>query len=512
MTCPDYDVRPFYGQERALEALFLQNNAMNAIIAAAEPHVSCEQPQELALQTIWTQEYVIQTQLEFLRPRLACKARERADDSQANECELLMPNDGLDFTVAPREHHGCVYSYILLFLTFASFVLMLAACCPVALYRTGNGTVWTIWRNNARVRWTDVACRHKTQMFQAIEGFCIMGCVFCLLAFIAVVALSTGWGHYGVTLFICFLATTTTLVAWALMVNQYHWYNCPGEISYSNGINRLNAAFCFAVVSFGLMLFACVVLLYYLIAYFTLDDCTRCRFRPHLFVASMLMAACLILICVGSAFTLWEANFTGYVVRITLWHVQVVFTPAGVWETWGIGDYHCSTINRMFNVARAFVLISTLPMFLAYLFCLAAVYHCRFMWPSMILAVLTWAFLFVYWVVMVCARYSDFCPGGANVVLDGVYGIPSGTGVTQNVNWQGYTITEGLGMIIAVWCAIPFIIMYMLLLGRRTLCHVKRKPPPCCRNKKGKRREERQDDRDAHADDWCRGVRTRYIS
>lgn len=213
--------------------------------------------------------------------------------------------------------------------SFISFVFMLTASCPIALYRAGNGQMWSIWRDNTKRRWTDIECRHQTQMFQAIAAYTIISCVTCLVALIAGILQVLHKGHYGFTMVAAGFATYFTLVSWAMTVRQYHLKNCPDIPVYSAGVNRLNAGFALTFISFALMLIATLSTVYFLFRYFKMDEQTVHKFKPRALLTCCLLGVCLLISVVGTAFTMWEDfdrinDIQHYTIKITLWHIEII--------------------------------------------------------------------------------------------------------------------------------------------------------------------------------------------
>lgn len=392
--------------------------------------------------------------------------REESEDdnvsmsSSAKERAALKEEPGKDIREIPKEHSGFYVMIFFVVFSFISFALMLTAACPVAWYKAKNRDIWTLWKDNNKEKWTSNPCSHKKQLFQAMEAYTIISVVFCLAALIAGILQMVGKGHLGVTMTTGFLSMSTTLVSWALCTHQYHKYNCPGEISYSNKVNRLNAGFSLSFISFCFMLLACVDLGYYMLSFYGLEEASIKSFRPVALVNVALIAGCLTITTVANAFTMWENYYEQYTVKVTLWHVEVWYRFTGLSEFWSYKHYHCSGLNQYFRAGQAFGILSAAFLFFTLLCCVASVYNRMCKWLTIGFGAASWVFLLIVWAIMVGARYKTFCKDGNSDLVQGMRNVPSGYEYEQRVDFTGFVITEGLGMFISAWCAMTVILVY----------------------------------------------------
>lgn len=377
--------------------------------------------------------------------------------------EAMKPSDGADMRVAPEEHSGF---YVMLFFNifaFMSFGFMVAAAAPIEWYSSDDGEKWTVWKDASGVAWRNVECQHKMQIFQATAAFAVCGAVLCFATFIAGVLQMMGRGHMGVSLLLAIVSMTVTLTAWSLNVFQYHKYNCPGEISYVHHINRLSAGFSITLISFALLLFGIIDLGYYFLSYYAKDETRKEDYHGGALNAAILTLCTTVMSMVGCAFTMWETYYPQYVVKVTFWHVEILYTDSGLSEFRSIKDYHCSELTKYFQAGGAFAIISTVFLYITMILMFGAVYNRACKWAAFALGLVSWVCLLVCWAVMIGARYKNFCPDGLNALFNGMRNVPSDSGVRQNVHFTGFVITEGLGLLISSWCVITVCLIYFMM-------------------------------------------------
>ncbi|EPY36012.1 hypothetical protein AGDE_07127 [Angomonas deanei] len=334
--------------------------------------------------------------------------------------------------------------------SFCSFALMLTASCPVQWMKAGNGDKWTLWKNYDGTKWADYKCDHKRQMFQAMAAFSIIATVSSLGSFLAGLLQLVGVGHFGVTAAFGFFTFAMTLVCWALIANQYHAYNCPGEISYVHHINRLYAGFALSISSCGIMFCSVVATLYYMWSKFSRPESAK-QYSPVALVCCFISFGTLTIATVGSAFDFYVQYFLQYTVKVTLWHIQLEDREMGASEYYSYKDYNCKALNSYFKAGQAFSIIGAAFLFLAFLFNIAAVYKKVMKIPTIIFMACSAVFTLICWAIMVGARYKKFCPDARDIRVADMYAIPAADGLEQRVFFEGYHIVDGLAMIISAF-------------------------------------------------------------
>lgn len=381
--------------------------------------------------------------------------------SEARDRKDLEECPGVDLRAVPSEHSGMVVMIFYEIFAFISFVFMLTASCPIPWMNDGSGRKWTVWKDVDKKRWKNHPCDHKRALFQGMEAFAICGCIFSLVCFIVGLLQMLGIGHLGVTLLFSFINLMVLITDWSLLVNQYHKYNCPGELTYVSHINRLNAGFALVFCSFGLMLFGTVALMYWTYATFSLSETQRDKYSTGAFNSTLISAALLIITTVATAQTLWEQYYEKYTVKVTYWHVEFYDRETGLSEYWSLDAYKCSQLKSQIHAAAAFNIISDVFLFVTMLCSIGAVYNRFCKWLTIGFGCASWVFLLICWAIGVGARYKTFCKNG---VVPPLGGVPLNT-EKQRVSFTGYVITEGLGMIISAWCIETVNLIYFGLRG-----------------------------------------------
>ncbi|KAK7196321.1 Amastin surface glycoprotein [Novymonas esmeraldas] len=383
--------------------------------------------------------------------------------SQADEKDLEEAA-GVDMRAVLEEHSG---KYVMLFwniCSFVSFALMLTASCPVQWLNDGRGRKWTVWRNVDGTLWSKYGCDHKRQMFQAMQAFAISGCVLSIGCLIAGILQMKGRGHLGVTLLFGVVTMMVELTDWALIVNQYHKYNCAGELAYVARINRLNAGFCLVFISFSLMLFAIVAVGYWMRDTLTRPEFHESRYSGTALFCAFISGSVLTIATVGTAQNMWEHYDTATSLKVTYWHVEIYHREQGLSEHWPLTSYHCPKFTSQMRAGAAFSIISDAFLFLTFLFTVGAVYSRMCKWVAVGLGAASWVFLLVCWAITVAARYQRFCPSGVPITTATIYGAPLNA-AEQEVHFTGFVITEGLGMILSAWCITTANIIYFAIKG-----------------------------------------------
>lgn len=381
--------------------------------------------------------------------------------SEARDRKDLEECAGVDLRAVPREHSGMQVLVFYVIFSFISFAFMLTASCPVQWLNDGSGRKWTIWKNVDGTRWSKYPCDHKRQMFQGMEAFSIIGCIISLLCFILGLLQIMGIGHLGATLLFTIIDVMVLVTDWSLIVNQYHKYNCPGEESYVKRINRLNAGFCLVFISFSLMLFGLIALVYWANDTFSLSELHRDKYSRGALVSTFVTGGLLTIATVGTAQTMWEQYYANYTVKVTYWHVEFYNRTSSLSEFWGLDSYHCSKFKSQMMASAAFSIISDAFLFLTLLASVGAVYNRMCKWLTIGFGAASWVFLLICWAIAIGARYKTFCKGST---AQATIGVPMNAG-QQEVSFTGYVITDGLGMIISAWCALTLNLIYLGLRG-----------------------------------------------
>ncbi|KPI88108.1 hypothetical protein ABL78_2795 [Leptomonas seymouri] len=390
-------------------------------------------------------------------------AEEEASVCSSEACDRkdLEECPGVDLRAVPRENSGVVVMVFHIVFSFISFAFMLAASCPIPWLRASDGRKWTVWKDESGTLWKDYACDHKRAMFQAMEAFAICGCVISLACFIAGVMQVYGVGHLGVTFLLSFINIIVLLTDWALLVNQYHKYNCPNEIPYVAKVNRLNAGFALVFCSFALMLFGTLALVYWAYDIFVLSEIHRDKFSRGAFVSTLATGAVLTIATVGTTQTMFEQYYENYTLKIAFWHIEFYNRESSLSEYWDLNSYHCSSFKKQMHAGAAFSILSDAFLFVMLLCSIGAVYQRCYKWIAIGFGVVSWATLAVCWAIVVSVRYKTFCKDGATPT---VIGAPMDTD-EQRVSFEGFVITDGLGLIISAWCATTLNLIYLGVRG-----------------------------------------------
>ncbi|KAG5484164.1 hypothetical protein CUR178_07318 [Leishmania enriettii] len=383
--------------------------------------------------------------------------------SQADEKELEEAA-GVDLRAVPEERSGYRVIVAWIVFSFVSFAFMLTASFPVPWLRDGRGRKWTVWRDVDGTPWSKIACDHKRQMFQAMGALTIIGCGLSLGSLIAGILQIKGRGHLGVTMLFGVLTVMVELTDWALLANQYHKYSCAGEVVYVAGINRLDAGFSLVFISFSLMLFGVIALGYWISKAFSMPELQRSKYSSDALASAFFSGCALLIATVGTARNMWEHYDKTTSLKVTYWNVEIYHRNVSLSENWPLSSYHCPQFTLQMRVGAAFSIVSDVFLFFTFLFSVASVYSRPCKWAAVGLGAVSWVFLLVCWAITVAARYRKFCPAGVVPPRNAIYGAPLDT-VEQQVNFAGFVITDGLGMIISAWCITTLNVVYLAVKG-----------------------------------------------
>lgn len=383
--------------------------------------------------------------------------------SQA-DAKALEEAVGVDLRAVPEEHSGkCVMISWILF-SSVSFAFMLIASLPVPWLKDGQGRKWTVWRDVNGTLWSKIECDHKRQLFQAMEAFTIVGCLLSLGSLVVGALQMMGRGHLGVMMLFGFLAVMVELADWALIVNQYHKHNCAGDVVYAAGINRLDAGFGLVLISFILMFFGTLTLARWMNETLSLSELHRTKYHSSALMSSFISGCVLMIATVGTTQSMWVHYDRKTSLKITYWGVEIYHRKEGLSENWPLSSYHCPPFTFYMRSGAVFSIISDVFLFFTFLFSVAAVYNRQCKWVTVGLGVVSWILLLVCWAITIAARYKTFCPSGVVPPAIAIYGAPLDT-VEQRVNFKGFVITDGLGMIISAWCITTANLIYLVLKG-----------------------------------------------
>ncbi|EPY25036.1 hypothetical protein STCU_06875 [Strigomonas culicis] len=330
---------------------------------------------------------------------------------------------------------------------------MLAACCPVPWYTpVAGGSSLTLWRDASNTKWTNTDCSRRAQMFQAMEAFAIASCVSSVAALVAGVLQLVGGGHLGVTVGLGVFTTAMELVTWALCVNQFHVYNCPGKgDSPLAGIGLgLGSGFALTLAACGIMLFATIGVSYYLYAFFARPELHEDKYNRSGLTIAFLLFGCFTITVVGSTSTIWVYYTKDLTAKFTLWHLELEFTEQDVSSFSGWKNSDCPPLMKNIHVGQAFAIISSALLFVSFLLSVGAVYRRGLRLVTLICAAASWATLLVCWAVLVATKNKLIV-------------CSSTESEYSSIDLREYFITDGLAMFIAAWCIlVPTMILIFL--------------------------------------------------
>ncbi|EPY29977.1 hypothetical protein STCU_00647 [Strigomonas culicis] len=375
-----------------------------------------------------------------------------ADDAQDTEsmtsslCELHVATKdagNADLRSRLEPHSGRVVTIVFVVAAAISSVLMLAACCPVPWYTpVAGGSSLTLWRDASNTKWTNTDCSRRAQMFQAMEAFAIASCVSSVAALVAGVLQLVGGGHLGVTVGLGVFTTAMELVTWALCVNQFHVYNCPGKGGLDPSVGCM-----LALTACCVMLFATVGVPCYLYAFPARREVHECKCSRRGLATSLLLLAGMALTVAGSASAMWAKDEVGITTRVTLWRIEFVYLSDGERNSASFESVWCSLLLRYFRVGQAFAIVSGALLFVTFLLSINALYVAGLREVCVLTAAASWVTLLACWAVMVGVHRTTFC----------------GDSDLERSAFQDYHIAHGLEMSIAAWCIlVPAMILLLL--------------------------------------------------
>ncbi|KAG5475022.1 hypothetical protein CUR178_04472 [Leishmania enriettii] len=374
--------------------------------------------------------------------------------------------DDLPPVLKPVPEHGFRTALLIHIIFFGmALVFTLVAATPVPWFRGRNVKVgnvnyhrrqFTLWKATGGgypvVLVRDINnCPLEKQFYRGIAACMVVGCVLSLISLLMATARISGRSSYGWVLLFSFLAFAWTLCGNAMSVSMYYSSRCDAP-RFSNTA-RFDAGFALSLLAWVLQLGGLLAIA--LVTKLNVGPVLKhLRVTDTYYIA--LLCVSLLFLCVANATTVWKRRFNSpdvEVVRVTYWHTELIMRN-GTNLYYGRHHYRCSAYSRRVKASIAFLIISSVTLFLAIMLAIPAFITrgCRI--ASLVFSIVTLVFLFVSWVTAVIVRYRNSCTGAVEGTKYQDYpGVPSGilNGLT---NFPGYGVQEGLILSIVAWVTV----------------------------------------------------------
>ncbi|KAK7196320.1 Amastin surface glycoprotein [Novymonas esmeraldas] len=368
------------------------------------------------------------------------------------------PEEVSEMKAQPEGGAGFVSLIVYTSLSAAALVFHLVSSCPIPWMRGRNGRLYGIWRatggGQAALEVRHIGdCSYEMQYWRAASAMSVLATFASLGATISGALMCVGKGHMGASFILSFYSMSFGLVSWALVVALYHYFRC-GKGAFASGVARLDAGFALTLIGWVLSTAAIIVLALHFFKYWTRSiHSGKTRAVRFFYVAVCIVT--ILFYCVGQAYTMWGKTFPGVKASVSMWHVQVYDRETRLSTFLNRRTYRCTTITRRMKVVAAFMIMSLIWLFFAVTLGTGACHDTRYIKGSLIFGYASSIFALVAWITLLVTRHSHLCtgatPAGQSYWTDmGYNGIPSGINNAQ-INFDGYTLREGFGLIVAGW-------------------------------------------------------------
>ncbi|KAG5484950.1 hypothetical protein LSCM1_07026 [Leishmania martiniquensis] len=393
--------------------------------------------------------------LEAALPRPEWYSSDNEDESVQSEGES---DNASELKMQPEGGAGLAFRVVYTVLSAVAFVFHLASSCPIPWMRSKSGRQYGLWRATGGGQPDlDVKnihdCSYEMQYWQAAAATSVLATVASFGAMIGGALLCVNKGHMGASFILSFYSMTFALVSWALVAALFHYFRC-GKGSFASGVARLDAGFALTLMGWMMHMAALVVLGVHFFTYWTRSiHGGKTRAIRFIYLATGIVT--MLFYCVGQAFTMWGKTFPGVKASVSLWHVQIFDRETHLSTFLSRQTYMCTTITHRMKVVAAFMIMSIIWLFFAVVLGTGACYNSKYIKSSIFFGYASSIFTLVAWITLLATWRERLCTGatprGQSYWTDMEYnGIPSGIPNAQ-IDFDGYSLREGFGLIVSGW-------------------------------------------------------------
>ncbi|CAG9569998.1 hypothetical protein LMJF_10_0220 [Leishmania major strain Friedlin] len=363
-----------------------------------------------------------------------------------------------ELTTQPEGGAGLVFCVVYTVLSAAAFVCHLTSSCPIPWMRGESGRKYGVWRatggGQPDLEVSDIHdCSYEMQSWKAAAAMSVLATVTSFGAMISGVLLCVNKGHMGASFILSFYSFFFSLVSWALVVALYHSFRC-GKGTFAGGVAHLDAGVALMLIGWVMHIVAFTVLGVHFVKYWTRSiDSGKTRAVRFIYVA--VGVATIFLYSVGQAYTMWGKAFPQVEASVSLWHVRIYDRKTRLSTFLSRSTYKCPAITHRMKAAAAFMIMSIIWLFFAVVLGTGACYKSQYIKISIVFGYASCIFALTAWITLLVTWNSRLCtgatPSGQSSWTDmGYNGIPSGIQNAQ-INFSGYSLREGFGLIVGGW-------------------------------------------------------------
>ncbi|CAC9456744.1 hypothetical protein, unknown function [Leishmania infantum JPCM5] len=358
----------------------------------------------------------------------------------------------------PEGGVGLVFCVVYTALSAVAFVFHFTSSCPIPWMRSESGRKYGVWRatggGQPDLKVSDIHdCSYEMQFWQAAAAMSVLATFASLGAMISGVLLCVNKGHMGASFILSFYSFSFSLVSWALVVALYHSFRC-GKGTFAGGVAHLDTGVALTLIGWVTHIAALTVLGVHFVKYWT-RSINSGKTRAVRFIYVAVGVATIFLYSVGQAYTMWGKAFPQVEASVSLWHVRIYDRKTRLSTFLSRGAYKCPAITHRMKAAAALMIMSIIWLFFAVVLGTGACYKSQYIkisivfgYASCIFALTAWITLLVTWNGRLCTGVT---PSGQSSWTDmGYNGIPSGIQNAQ-INFSGYSLREGFGLIVGGW-------------------------------------------------------------
>lgn len=343
-------------------------------------------------------------------------------------------------------------------LSAVAFAFHLTSSCPIPWLRSESGRKYGVWRatggGQPDLKVSDIHdCSYEMQSWKAAAAMSVLATVASFGAMISGVLLCVNKGHMGASFILSFYSFFFSLVSWALVVALYHSFRC-GKGTFAGGVAHLDAGVALMLIGWVTHIAALTVLGVHFVKYWT-RSINSGKTRAVRFIYVAVGVATIFLYSVGQAYTMWGKAFPQVEASVSLWHVRIYDRKTRLSTFLSRGTYKCPAITHRMKAAAALMIMSIVWLFFAVVLGTGACYKSQYIKISIVFGYASCIFALTAWITLLVTWNSRLCtgatPSGQSSWTDmGYNGIPSGIQNAQ-INFSGYRLREGFGLIVGGW-------------------------------------------------------------
>ncbi|KAG5506245.1 hypothetical protein JIQ42_07859 [Leishmania sp. Namibia] len=393
--------------------------------------------------------------LEARLPRPAWCSSDSDDESVHSD---IQADKVSELKTQPEGGAGLVFRIVYTVLSAVAFIFHLTSSCPVPWMRSKSGRQYGVWRATGGGQ-PDLAvksihdCSYEMQYWQAAAATSVLATVASFGATIGGVLLCVNKGHMGASFILSLYSMSFSLVSWALVAALFHFFRC-GKGSFASGVARLDAGFALTLMGWVMHMAAIIVLGVHFFKYWTRSIHSG-KTSTVRFIYMAVGIVTMLFYSVAMAYTMWGKTFPGVKASVSLWHVYIFDRETRLSTFLSPDTYMCTALTRRMKVVSAFMIMSIIWLFFAVVLGTGACYSSKYIKCSIIFGYASSIFSLVAWITLLVTWQGRICTGdtprGQSYWADmGYNGIPSGIANAQ-IDFDGYSLREGFGLIVSGW-------------------------------------------------------------